>query len=118
MSLCLPSEKIATFINHGDSIYNYRAEELFTRRIEVKPEQATVTRTTTTTRSSQKSSRSKSKASKSKKSKKSRSSSVTIKNGDTLIDIAKRNGTTVEKLRKLNRIKGSNIRAGKKIRVK
>lgn len=118
MSLCLPSEKIATFINHGDSIYNYRAEELFTRRIEVKPEQATVTRTTTTTRSSQKSSRSKSKASKSKKSKKSRSSSVTIKNGDTLIDIAKRNGTTVEKLRKLNGIKGSNIRAGKKIRVK
>ena len=118
MSLCLPSEKIATFINHGDSIYNYRAEELFTRRIEVKPEQATVTRTTTTTRSSQKSSRSKSKASKSKKSKKSRSSSVTIKNGDTLIDIAKRNGTTVEKLRKINGIKGSNIRAGKKIRVK
>ena len=118
MSLCLPSEKIATFINHGDSIYNYRAEELFTRRIEVKPEQATVTRTTTTTRSSQKSSRSRSKASKSKKSKKSRSSSVTIKNGDTLIDIAKRNGTTVEKLRKINGIKGSNIRAGKKIRVK
>ena len=43
---------------------------------------------------------------------------VTIRNGDTLSEIAKRNNTTVAKLKKLNRISGSSIRAGKKIRVR
>jgi membrane-bound lytic murein transglycosylase D len=43
---------------------------------------------------------------------------VTIQRGQTLSQIAKRNGTTVAKLRKLNGIKGNNIRAGKKLRVK
>ena len=33
-------------------------------------------------------------------------------------EIAKRNGTTVAKLKKLNGIKGNNIQAGKKIRVR
>ena len=42
----------------------------------------------------------------------------TVRNGDTLSEIAERNHTTVGKLRKLNGIKGSNIRAGKKIKVK
>ena len=41
-----------------------------------------------------------------------------MRNGDTLSEIAERNHTTVSKLRKLNGIKGSNIRAGKKIKVK
>ena len=36
----------------------------------------------------------------------------------SLSEIAERNHTTVGKLRKLNGIKGSNIRAGKKIKVK
>ena len=46
------------------------------------------------------------------------SQSVTIKEGQTLSQIARKNNTTVEKLRKLNGIKGSNIRAGKKLKVK
>jgi membrane-bound lytic murein transglycosylase D len=50
--------------------------------------------------------------------KKSRNSSVTINDGQTLSEIAKKHHTTVSKLRKLNKIKGSSIRAGKKIRVK
>ena len=37
---------------------------------------------------------------------------------ETLSQIARKNHTTVDKLRKLNGIKGSNIRAGKKLRVK
>ena len=58
-----------------------------------------------------------------KKSKKNKKSSrggrnVTIRQGDTLSEIAKRNGTTVKKLKKLNKISGSSIRAGKKIRIK
>jgi membrane-bound lytic murein transglycosylase D len=43
---------------------------------------------------------------------------VTIKRGQTLSEIAKRNGTTVQKLRQLNGLKGNNIVAGKKLRVK
>ena len=44
-------------------------------------------------------------------------STVTVRSGDTLGSIAKRNHTTVAKLQQLNGIKGSNIRAGQKIRV-
>jgi membrane-bound lytic murein transglycosylase D len=43
---------------------------------------------------------------------------VTIRKGDSLSEIARRNHTTVAKLRRLNGIRGNNIRAGKKIRVK
>ena len=62
------------------------------------------------------------KSSKSKSRRKGRrgrgSRRVTIKNGDTLSEIAHRNHTTVAKLKRLNKISGTNIRAGKKIRVK
>ena len=52
------------------------------------------------------------------KGKKVVSQSVTIKEGQTLSEIARKNHTTVDKLKKLNGIKGSNIRAGKKLKVK
>ncbi|MEE1097600.1 MAG: peptidoglycan DD-metalloendopeptidase family protein, partial [Bacteroidales bacterium] len=42
----------------------------------------------------------------------------TVRKGDTLGAIAKRNGTTVKKLAQLNNIKGSKIRAGQKIRLR
>lgn len=42
----------------------------------------------------------------------------TVRKGDTLGAIAKRNGTTVKKLAKLNGIKGTKIRAGQKIRLR
>lgn len=43
----------------------------------------------------------------------------TIKSGDTLYSIAKRNGTTVDKLLKLNGMKSNQVlRVGKKIRIK
>lgn len=44
--------------------------------------------------------------------------SVTVKKGETLSGLAKKHGTSVKKLQQLNGIKGSNIRAGKQIRVK
>lgn len=44
--------------------------------------------------------------------------SYTIRKGETLGEIAKRNGTTVKKLCKLNNINGSSIREGQKIKVK
>jgi len=43
---------------------------------------------------------------------------ATIRRGDTLSSIARRNGTTVAKLRKLNGIRGNNIKAGKRIKVR
>ena len=55
---------------------------------------------------------------KGRKERKVREQNVTIKEGQTLSQIARKNHTTVDKLRKLNGIKGSNIRAGKKLRVK
>ena len=44
--------------------------------------------------------------------------SVTVRRGDTLGEIARRNHTTVSRLKQLNGIRGTNIRAGQKIRVK
>ena len=43
---------------------------------------------------------------------------TTVQNGQTLTQIARRHGTTVAELRRLNNIKGDNIRAGRKLRVK
>ena len=54
----------------------------------------------------------------SRKSSRSRAKTVVIRRGDTLSTIAKRHGTTVSKLKRLNGIKGTSIRAGKRIRVR
>ncbi len=106
--LRLKSQDILSFIDKQDSIYAYRADELLTKRSTVEIDETVVASTKSSAR--KKSSRS---------SKRSKGRSVTIKNGDTLSDIARRNGTTVSKLRKLNPgIKGSSIRAGKKLRIK
>ena len=59
----------------------------------------------------------KSKTAKSKK-KKNTSKTVTVKPGDSLSRIAKRNGTTVKELQRLNGKKGNNLQPGDKIRVK
>ena len=103
----LPQTEVGKFIDLEDSIYAYNAEVLFSKRatVEVNDDVPTYTR-----KSSSKRSR--------KKARSSRGRSVTVKSGQTLSEIAKRNGTTVAKLRRLNGIKGSNIRAGKKLRVR
>lgn len=103
----LPQTEVGKFIDLEDSIYAYNAEVLFSKRatVEVNDDVPTYTR-----KSGRKS--------RSKKARSSRGRSVTVKSGQTLSEIAKRNGTTVAKLRRLNGIKGSNIRAGKKLRVR
>ena len=103
----LPQTDVGKFIDLEDSIYAYNAEVLFSKRatVEVNDDVPTYTRKSSTKRS-RKSARS------------SRGRSVTVKSGQTLSEIAKRNGTTVAKLKRLNGIKGSNIRAGKKLRVR
>ena len=103
----LPQTEVGKFIDMQDSIYAYNAEALFTKRATVEVNDNTPTYT-----------RSSSSRSKSKKRTSRRSKTVTIKSGQTLSEIAKRNGTTVAKLKKLNGLKGNNIRAGKKLRVR
>ena len=102
----LPQTEVGKFIDLEDSIYAYNAEVLFSKRatVEVNDDVPTYTR--------------KSSRSRSKKARSSRGRSVTVKSGQTLSEIARRNGTTVAKLKRLNGIKGSNIRAGKKLRVR
>lgn len=108
----MPSTMTNTFIANEDSIYNYQAETLFTRRSLVEVDNSSKVS------SSSKSSSSKKSSSRKKRTRRTRSKSVTIRKGDTLSEIAERNNTTVSKLRRLNNIKGNNIRAGKKIRVR
>ena len=125
MTVRLPESLVGAFIDNEDSIYNFKTDELLLKRdvVDVKEDTPSVGRHYSYSRSrSSYSSRSRSsysrKSKKSKKKKTTRSKSVTIKNGDTLSEIAARNHTTVKKLRKLNGISGNTIRAGKKIKVK
>ena len=108
----MPATMTNTFIANEDSIYKYQAETLFTRRSLVEVDNSSKVS------SSSKSSSSKKSSSRKKRTRHTRSKSVTIRKGDTLSEIAERNNTTVSKLRRLNNIKGNNIRAGKKIRVR
>lgn len=147
MTLRLPTETLNTFIDLKDSVYNYRVDELLTRRscVEVDDrldnrsvaskrraarqqsasESSSSSRSSASKSSSRKSSRSSSSKSSSRSSRSSRkskkvksSASTTVRKGDTLIEIAQRNGTTVEKLRKKNKIKGNMIKPGQKLKVK
>lgn len=115
----LPISVVNSFISNEDSIYNYQADQLFTRRSLVEVDESVQPRSSYSRKCySSSSSTGRSKKGKKNKKKSTRSKSVTIKNGDTLSEIAARHHTTVKKLRKLNGISGSNIRAGKKIKVK
>ena len=114
----LPQSVVNSFISNEDSIYNYQADQLFTRRSLVAVDEQEQSSYSSSKRSSSRKNYSSKKSKKSKRNKKNRGKNVTIKSGDTLSEIAERNHTTVSKLRKLNGIKGNNIRAGKKIKVK
>ncbi|MCH5179359.1 MAG: transglycosylase SLT domain-containing protein [Prevotellaceae bacterium] len=56
--------------------------------------------------------------SKSRSSSASRGKEITVRSGDNLGAIAKRNHTTVAELKRKNKLKGDQIRAGQKLRVK
>lgn len=122
--LRLPQEYISKYIANEDSIFAYNVDQLMKRDVvEVNDNAPSYRPTTRATSKSKKSTKTSKKSKKSKSSKKSKKSSkggrqVSIKSGDTLEKIAKRNGTTVAKLKKLNGISGSNIRAGKKLKVR
>ena len=91
-TLRMPTAAINAFIEAGDSIYVPVTEVLLTEEVPVVEQPR-------------------------KKGRGGRGKSVTVRRGDTLGAIARRNHTTVSQLKRLNGIRGSNIRAGQKIRV-
>lgn len=120
MTVRLPSTLVGSFIDQEDSIYNFKTDELLLKRsvVEVNQEEPKVSRRSYySSRHRSSATRRRSHKSRSRKSKRG-GRNVTIKSGDTLSEIAERNHTTVAKLRKLNKISGNHIRAGKKLKVK
>lgn len=123
-ALRLPSTEVNKFIDKQEAIYAYNADELLNKREEVEvnddvPTYVAAHRSNSSRTYAAKSSRHSSKHDRKKgRTHRERTQEVSIKSGDTLSEIAERNHTTVAKLKKLNKISGSNIRAGKKLRVK
>ena len=108
-TLRLPVSAVEPFLTYEDSIYTGGDVAAIRRTV---TEDLIQTPEPTNTRS---------RSSKSRNSRKSRSrgsKSVSVRSGDSLSAIAKRNGTTVANLKKLNGIRSDKIRAGQKIRVK
>ena len=120
----LPLADVGRFIDNEDSIYSYHAQELMGKRMEVAIAADVVQPTykakgrTAKGRKAKATSRSKRTTRASRKRGGGGGTNVTVRSGQTLSEIARRNGTTVAKLKKLNGLKGDNIRAGKKLKVK
>lgn len=126
----LPQTYVNAFLDREDSIYNYEAATLLTKRtvVEVTADDVkedVVARSQTVAPRTHQATQGRTRAVSQSRSRRGgktasrgRSQSVTVKSGQTLSQIAKKNNTTVEKLKRLNGIKGNTIRAGKKLKVK
>lgn len=103
--LRLPQTEVGKFIDNEDSIYNYKSEELMAKRTEVEVNKQAASTTS-------------SKRSATPRKSRTRARYVTIRSGQTLSELAEKHGTTVSRLKRLNGLKGTSIRAGKKLRVR
>lgn len=103
--LRLPQTEVGKFIDNEDSIYNYKSEELMAKRTEVEVNKQAASTTL-------------SKRSATRRRSRTRARYVTIRSGQTLSELAEKHGTTVSRLKRLNGLKGTSIRAGKKLRVR
>ncbi len=92
-TLRMPLDMIHTFIESGDSVYEHRLSDFSKRRAVVAVSE-----------------QSKASAGKAK--------TVRVKKGDTLGAIAKRNRTTVAKIKRLNGLKSDVLRIGQRLRVR
>ena len=119
-TLRLPAMLVTKFIDNEDSIYNYAPTDMNAKRteVEINDEEPTIVRYKRVYKHSASARKGKNRHPKNKRGAKTASKSITIKEGDTLSEIAARNNTSVAKLKRLNGIQGSNIRAGKKLKVK
>ena len=126
----LPQTYVNAFLDREDSINNYKAATLLTKRtvVEVTADDVkedVVARSQTVAPRTHQATHGRTRAVSQSRNRRGgktasrgRSQSVTVKSGQTLSEIARKNNTTVEKLKRLNGIKGNNIRAGKKLKVK
>lgn len=103
--LRLPQTEVGKFIDNEDSIYNYKSEELMAKRTEVEVNKQAASTTSSKRSATRRRSRTKARY-------------VTIRSGQTLSELAEKHGTTVSRLKRLNGLKGTSIRAGKKLRVR
>lgn len=103
--LRLPQTEVGKFIDNEDSIYNYKSEELMAKRTEVEVNKQAASTTS-------------SKRSATRRRSRTRARYVTIRSGQTLSELAEKHDTTVSRLKRLNGLKGTSIRAGKKLRVR
>lgn len=103
--LRLPQTEVGKFIDNEDSIYNHKSEELMAKRTEVEVNKQAASTTS-------------SKRSATRRKSRTRARYVTIRSGQTLSELAEKHGTTVSRLKRLNGLKGTSIRAGKKLRVR
>ena len=119
-TLRLPAMLVTKFIDNEDSIYNYVPTDMNAKRteVEINDEEPTIVRYKRVYKHNASARKGKNRHAKNKRGAKTASKSITIKEGDTLSEIAARNNTSVAKLKRLNGIQGSNIRAGKKLKVK
>ncbi len=119
----MPQEYINKFIDNEDSVYNYKSNEIQEKRteVEVNDEIPEVKSNQSSYSSNRHGNRHSSKSSRSRHSShqnRHKSKSVTVKEGQTLSELAEKHHTTVKKLKKLNNISGSSIRSGKKLKIK
>lgn len=91
--LRMPGDKINAFLGAGDSIYVQPEEQTNVVEVAVKETPKRAARS-------------------------SRSQTVKIRKGDTLGAIARRNHTTVDKIKRLNGMRSTRIKPGQRIRVK
>lgn len=102
-TLRLPLNNISTFIDRQDTIYAHRADELFQNRrtASVKEDTPSVSKRHSS-------------------SKRGNDDSVTyhkIRNGETLGSIAGKYGVSIKNLQKWNGLRGTNIAAGKRLKI-
>lgn len=93
-NLRMPMEAIHKFIESGDTVYTHRLSELNKRRSVVEVNEKAASQSSKGTKY------------------------VRVRRGDTLGGIASKNRTTVAKIKRLNGLKGTNIRVGQRLRVR
>lgn len=93
-NLRMPMEAIHKFIESRDTVYTHRLSELNKRRSVVEVNEKVASQSSKGTKY------------------------VKVRRGDTLGGIASKNRTTVAKIKRLNGLKGTNIRVGQRLRVR
>lgn len=100
LPICMLPNDAVRFIDLQDSIFQFRAKEYMTKRDVVEVADAPAA------------------TSKRSKARARRARTVTVRSGDTLGAIARRNGLSLRQLKRLNGLKGDFVRVGKKLRVR